>query len=77
MKWMGYSTGIKVDVVIETMKEGYMAYVPNLPGCVSTGESPEEAVENLREIIEDYLDLDFEINMDISSESDVTRNIAG
>ena len=77
MKWMGYSTGIKVDVVIETVKKGYMAYVPNLPGCVSTGESPEEAVENLREIIEDYLDLDFEINVDISSESDAMRNIAG
>ena len=77
MRWLGYSTGIKVDVIVESSDEGYIAYVPNLPGCFSMGETVEEAVENLRDIIEDYLDLDFEINVSISLDNDSTRDIAG
>ncbi len=35
---------------------GYTAYVPALPGCISEGDSLEEARQNIREAIELYLE---------------------
>ncbi|NIM05359.1 MAG: type II toxin-antitoxin system HicB family antitoxin [Armatimonadetes bacterium] len=44
-------------VVLEPSEEGgYTAIVPSLPGCVSEGESVEEAMANIREAIELYLE---------------------
>lgn len=77
MEHFNYSTGIKLDVVIERIANGYIAYIPNLPGCISGGETPEDAVENLKEVVEDYLNVDFDINLSISSANDLTREIAG
>ena len=34
----------------------YVAEVPSLPGCISQGESREEALENIREAVELYLE---------------------
>jgi predicted RNase H-like HicB family nuclease len=34
----------------------YSAYVPDLPGCVSTGDTLEEVKKNIREAIEFHLD---------------------
>lgn len=33
----------------------FLAEVPDLPGCMSHGETPEEALQNLQEAIELYL----------------------
>lgn len=30
---------------------GYLATVPHLPGCMSDGETPEEAITNVRDAI--------------------------
>jgi predicted RNase H-like HicB family nuclease len=38
-------------VVIENAGENFSAYVPDLPGCVSTGATVEEATANIREAI--------------------------
>ena len=47
-------------VVLEKAEEGgYVIYVPTLPGCISQGESREEALENIKEAIEVYLDIDY------------------
>ena len=35
---------------------GYSVYVPDLPGCISQGETFEEAKENIKEAIELYLE---------------------
>jgi predicted RNase H-like HicB family nuclease len=35
---------------------GYVVNVPALPGCVSQGDSREEALRNIEEAIELYLD---------------------
>jgi len=35
---------------------GYLAVVPDLPGCVSGGASPEEALLSAREAIRDWID---------------------
>lgn len=48
---------MKYIVVLEPQEEGgYTVYVPSLPGCVSQGENTEEAMTNIREAIEVYLD---------------------
>ena len=43
-------------VVIEKTGTGFGAYVPDLPGCVSTGCTIEETERNIREAIEFHLD---------------------
>lgn len=46
-----------VKVVFEPSDEGgYTVYVPSLPGCISEGETLEEARDNIREAIELYLE---------------------
>jgi len=42
---------VKYATVIEKAGSHYSAYVPDLPGCVSTGESIEEIRESIREAI--------------------------
>ncbi|GMB92280.1 type II toxin-antitoxin system HicB family antitoxin [Helicobacter ailurogastricus] len=44
------------NAVIEKDKDGYFAFVPSLQGCVSQGESYEEALINIKEAIELYLE---------------------
>jgi predicted RNase H-like HicB family nuclease len=39
-------------VVIEKAKNNYSAYSPDLPGCVATGATREEAERNMHEAIE-------------------------
>ncbi len=42
----------KYAIVVERAKRNYAAYVPDLPGCVATGATVQEAEELLREAIE-------------------------
>jgi predicted RNase H-like HicB family nuclease len=43
-------------VVIEKGPTSYGAYVPDLPGCVTVGETPEEVTDLIREAIEFHLE---------------------
>jgi predicted RNase H-like HicB family nuclease len=48
---------MKLNVVLEPSDEGgYTIYAPALPGCISEGETVEEALENIREAILLYLE---------------------
>ncbi|BBD65827.1 MULTISPECIES: type II toxin-antitoxin system HicB family antitoxin [Nostoc] len=48
---------MKLKVVLEPSDEGgYTVHVPSLPGCISEGETVEEALENIQEAIELYLE---------------------
>jgi len=48
---------LQYDVVFEEAEEGgYSAYVPSLPGCISEGDSFEEAKTNIQEAISAYLE---------------------
>ncbi len=40
----------------EELEGGYSVWVPDLPGCASQGETLEEALENIKEAIELYLE---------------------
>ena len=48
---------MKLAVVLEPSEEGgYTVYVPSLPGCISEGESKDEALQNIKEAVELYLE---------------------
>jgi predicted RNase H-like HicB family nuclease len=48
---------MKIKVVLEPSEEGgYTAYVPALPGCISEGEDVRDALANISEAIELYLE---------------------
>ena len=48
---------MKLQVVLEPSDEGgYTAVVPALPGCVSEGDTRDEALANIREAIQLYLE---------------------
>jgi len=47
---------MKVSVIIEKDDFGYYAYCPELKGCHSQGDTLEEALENIKEAIELYLE---------------------
>ena len=48
---------MRYTVVLEQEQDsGYVASVPALPGCVSQGDNRAEALTNIREAIELYLD---------------------
>ncbi len=50
---------MELTIVLEPQKEGgFTTYVPSLPGCISEGDTKEEAIANIKEAIELYLDSD-------------------
>ncbi len=50
---------MKLKIVLERGLDGYItAYCPSLRGCVSQGKTVEEAMANIKEAIELYLEPD-------------------
>jgi len=48
---------MKIKVVLEPSEDGgYTVHVPSLPGCISEGETVEEALANIEEAIALYLE---------------------
>jgi predicted RNase H-like HicB family nuclease len=46
---------MRYAIVIENAGGNFSAYVPDLPGCVATGATPEEAEQGIREAIAFHL----------------------
>ena len=48
---------MKYRVLIEQDEDGvYVAEVPSLPGCISQGQTREQAIENIKEAVAIYLE---------------------
>jgi predicted RNase H-like HicB family nuclease len=48
---------MKLTAILEPSKEGgFTVTVPALPGCISEGKTRDQALENIREAIELYLE---------------------
>ena len=48
---------MKIKIILEPSENGgYTVYVPSLPGCISEGDTKEEAIKNIQEAIELYLE---------------------
>ena len=46
---------VKYAVLFEKAENNWAAYVPDLPGCMTTGKTLEETEINIREAIEGHL----------------------
>ncbi len=46
---------VRYAVIFEEAEHNWAAYVPDLPGCVTTGKTIEETERNIREAIEGHL----------------------
>ena len=59
---------MKLNVILEPSDEGgYTVCVPGLPGCISEGDTKEEALANIKEAIELYMEQvedDFSVSPD-------------
>jgi len=47
---------MRYAIVIETAEGNFSAYVPDLPGCIATGDTVAETERSIREAIEFHLD---------------------
>jgi predicted RNase H-like HicB family nuclease len=47
---------MRYAIVIEAAGDNFSAYVPDLPGCVATGSTVEEAEREIRQAIEFHLE---------------------
>ena len=64
------------SVVKDTDEDGYVAYVPELKGCITTGLTEVDALESLRDAMETWLSSALE-NGDEIPEPDVLRKYSG
>jgi predicted RNase H-like HicB family nuclease len=59
---------MKLRIVLEPSDEGgYTAIVPALPGCISEGDTRDEALANIRDAIQLYLE-------PVADDSDLSAN---
>lgn len=47
---------MRYKVVVQHSEEGYSVSCPGLPGCWSQGDTEEEALENIQNAIQGYLE---------------------
>jgi predicted RNase H-like HicB family nuclease len=55
---------MRYKVVLEPSDEGYAASVPGLPGCHSQGVDEQDALNNIRDALREYLDVINELSGD-------------
>ena len=46
---------VRYAVIFEKAQNNWAAYVPDLPGCITTGKTLEETERNIRQAIEGHL----------------------
>ncbi len=60
---------MKYTVIIEQGREsGYVVYCPALKGCVSQGKTKEEALRNIKEAMEAYVEALLEDGLTVPTE---------
>ncbi len=62
-------------IVIENAGSNYSAYSPDLPGCVTTGATPEEVKKNMSEAIEFHLEGLIEDGLPVPEPSSVAEYV--
>ncbi len=69
---------VTFDVILEPSPEGgFTVFVPALPGCISEGESEEEALENIKDAICLWLtDQEEETQAELARHRDRARRVS-
>lgn len=55
---------MKYRIALRKTDEGYSVCVPGLPGCWSQGATEQEAIENIRSAIQEYVSASEELSSD-------------
>jgi predicted RNase H-like HicB family nuclease len=55
---------MKYKVNMQETDEGYAIWVPGLPGCWSQGKTEKEALDNIKDALQAYLETVEELNKD-------------
>lgn len=63
-----YIVTVNYRVVLKSSEEGWAVWVPGLPGCASQGKTEEDALENIKDAIRDYLS----VLADVQREAGIT-----
>ena len=66
---------MKYAVVIEKADHNYAAYVPDLPGCITTGSTLEETERNIREAIDFHVEGMRDVGESIPQPTTVFREV--
>lgn len=62
---------MRYKVLLKKTDEGYAVWCPGLPGCWSQGETEEDALQNIRDAIQAYL----ETVQQLRGENDEVREV--
>ncbi|AGL00104.1 type II toxin-antitoxin system HicB family antitoxin [Desulfoscipio gibsoniae] len=69
MKNLDYYLNIDFEIKLKKLSEdeggGWLAEIPLLPGCMSDGETPEEAVNNLNQAKRDWIETCLELGRSV------------
>ena len=66
---------VKYAVIFERAASNWAAYVPDFPGCTTTGETLEETKHNIREAIQGHLETMLEFGDPIPEPSSLAGEI--
>ena len=66
---------VRYAVIFEQAERNWAAYVPDLPGCITTGSTLEETERNIREAIEGHLKTLREFGDPIPHPTTVARDV--
>ncbi|MSV27909.1 MAG: type II toxin-antitoxin system HicB family antitoxin [Bryobacterales bacterium] len=66
---------MKYAVVFERGQTNWAAYVPDLPGCMTTGRTLDETTHNIREAIQGHLDTLRQFGEPIPEPSSITGEV--
>jgi antitoxin HicB len=60
---------VRIERLADSDGGGYLALVPDLPGCMSDGETPEEALKNVQDAIASWIEAAKDWKQDIPKPS--------
>ncbi len=66
---------MRYAVVIEKAEGNYSAYVPDLPGCIATGETIEEIKQMIAEAIEFHIEGMLEEGLPIPKPTSIAHEV--
>ncbi len=65
----------KYFVVIEKSETGFSAFSPDVPGCITVGETVESTIVNMREAIELYIEAAAEEGQELPAGKSIEQHI--
>ena len=66
---------LKYAVIFEKADSNWAAYVPDLPGCISTGKTLEDTERNIREAIEGHVQTLREFGETVPDPTTIAREV--